>query len=44
MQGADDARGSGRGEMAGLQMDTAAFPPALDTDDRVGPVGSGEGL
>lgn len=37
MQGAEeDARGSGRGEMAGLQMDTAVFP-VLELCARVGP-------
>lgn len=37
MQGAEEeARGSGRGEMAGLQMDTAVFP-VLELRARPGP-------
>lgn len=44
MQGAEDeARGSGRGEMVGLQMETAAFP-ALELRARLGPDWAEEGL
>lgn len=44
MQGAEEeARGSGRGEMAGLQMDTAVFP-VLELGARLGPDWPEEGL
>lgn len=37
MQGAEEeARGSGRGEMVGLQMETAVFP-VLELRARLGP-------
>lgn len=44
MQGAEEeAKGSGRGEMAGLQMDTAVFP-VLELGARLGPDWAEEGL
>jgi len=44
MQGAEEeARGSGRGEMAGLQMDTPVFP-VLELGTRPGPDWTEEGL
>lgn len=44
MHGAEEeARGSGRGEMAGLQMETAVFP-VLELRARLGPDWAEEGL
>lgn len=44
MQGAEDeARGSGRGEMAGLQMDTEVLP-VLELGAKVGPDWAEDGL
>ena len=44
MQGAEEeARGSGRGEMAGLQMDTAVFP-VLEVVAKLGPDWAEDGL